>query len=168
MEVVLSRTDSDVHTLSGNTGASVRPGEKIAFLYRLITLRLFCCSLSESRLLQRCSWLGARLARGAMRRTVWAPTTHRRASQIRKVRTKLQRLTDLQLYHTASHLLASHDLEALLDEGMADEEVADLENAEVICKRFLALDFSNDREEFKDVIGIKTAIAEVLGRVSVS
>ncbi|KAF9476534.1 hypothetical protein BDN70DRAFT_863087 [Pholiota conissans] len=62
-----------------------------------------------------------------------------------------------------SQLLSSHQLGRLLDEGMTDAERVDLEEAEAVCRRFLAWDL---KEEGEDICEgeVKKKLAVVLGR----
>ncbi|KAG6814232.1 hypothetical protein H0H92_015347 [Tricholoma furcatifolium] len=61
-----------------------------------------------------------------------------------------------------SHLLSTHELRRLLDESMTDEERIDLQDAEAVCRRFLAWDLDS-REQEADA---KTMLARCLGRES--
>ncbi|PCH37347.1 hypothetical protein WOLCODRAFT_167438 [Wolfiporia cocos MD-104 SS10] len=62
-----------------------------------------------------------------------------------------------------SKLLSTHELGQLLDEEMREDERKDLEDAEDVCRRFLAWDLTGDRDNGRreDVRGV---LAEVLGR----
>ena len=62
----------------------------------------------------------------------------------------------------SSHLLSMHELGALLDEEMTAEERVDLEDAEEVCRRFLAWDLEASRGDA--TVNVKDKLAEVLGR----
>lgn len=62
-----------------------------------------------------------------------------------------------------SELLARHELNQLLDEAMSDAERRELEEAEEICRRFLAWDILKDRCDGQDA-SVRNELAEVLGR----
>lgn len=61
-----------------------------------------------------------------------------------------------------SHLLSTHDLGQLLDEGMSEAERLELEEAEVICRRFLKWDLKAEADREDD--GVKAKLGHVLGR----
>ncbi|KAF7288536.1 DNA mismatch repair protein 5 [Mycena chlorophos] len=56
-----------------------------------------------------------------------------------------------------SRLLSAHELGKLLDEEMTEEERFDLEDAEAVCRRFLAWDLDEDADN------VKQRLADVLG-----
>lgn len=56
-----------------------------------------------------------------------------------------------------SELLSHHELGQLLDEDLTDAEQKDLEDAESVCRAFLAWDLLQDVTEVKD------RLARVLG-----
>ncbi|KAK7056881.1 hypothetical protein VNI00_002598 [Paramarasmius palmivorus] len=58
-----------------------------------------------------------------------------------------------------SEMLSNHEINRLLDEGMTEKEKEDLEEAEVICRRFLAWDIQGDDGE-----DVKRKLGEVLGK----
>lgn len=60
-----------------------------------------------------------------------------------------------------SKLLSTHELGQLLDEEMSEDERKDLEDAEDVCRRFLAWDLSRDDEKGRSV---RQVLADVLGR----
>ena len=64
-----------------------------------------------------------------------------------------------------SQLLETHNMTQLLDEEMTVDERQDLEDAEEICRRFLAWDIDSQLQEDPD--GLKTRLNEVLGRATV-
>ena len=70
--------------------------------------------------------------------------------------------TPLRKTVSCSHLLSIHELGVLLDEEMTDEEKADLEDAEEVCRRFLAWDLEASRGDVTGII--KEKFAQVLGR----
>ncbi|KAG6907883.1 hypothetical protein DXG01_007047 [Tephrocybe rancida] len=59
-----------------------------------------------------------------------------------------------------SHLLSTHELGRLLDEGMTEEERLDLQDAEAVCRRFLAWDLDAPDQD----ADAKTMLARCLGR----
>ncbi|GLB38388.1 putative ATPase domain of DNA mismatch repair MUTS family protein [Lyophyllum shimeji] len=61
-----------------------------------------------------------------------------------------------------SHLLSTHELCRLLDEKMTEKERLDLEDAEAVCRRFLAWDLDAEEQE----ADAKTMLAKSLGRVA--
>ncbi|KAH9941054.1 muts domain V-domain-containing protein [Amylocystis lapponica] len=61
-----------------------------------------------------------------------------------------------------SKLLVTHELGKLLDEEMDDDERRALEEAEEVCRRFLAWDLARDGERVQR--SVKEVLAEVLGR----
>ncbi|KAH9841446.1 DNA mismatch repair protein MutS [Rhodofomes roseus] len=66
-----------------------------------------------------------------------------------------------------SRLLATHELGQLLDEEMSDVERRDLEDAEEVCRRFLAWNFARDNDDDDDPDprqDVRRTLAEVLGR----
>ncbi|KAF8957258.1 hypothetical protein BDZ97DRAFT_2079293 [Flammula alnicola] len=71
------------------------------------------------------------------------------------------RIVDRAQY--VSRLLSSHQLSLLLDEGMTDVERSDLEDAEAVCRRFLAWDLKADEEDICEG-QVKVKLAAVLGR----
>jgi len=62
-----------------------------------------------------------------------------------------------------SQLLSRHELSQLLDEEMTEKEHQELEEAEVVCRRFLAWDLKADEESLADG-EVKRKLAAVLGR----
>ncbi|OJT13826.1 MutS protein -like protein [Trametes pubescens] len=63
----------------------------------------------------------------------------------------------------ASELLARHELCQLLDEAMSDSERHELEEAEEVCRKFLAWDLSGERDGERKP-SLRDELAEVLGR----
>lgn len=61
-----------------------------------------------------------------------------------------------------TQLLSTHSLGKLLDEDMTEAERADLEEAEAVCRRFLAWDFTERDPARKG--SVKERLAEVLGK----
>lgn len=63
----------------------------------------------------------------------------------------------------SSKLLSMHELGELLDEEMSEAERKELEEAEEVCRRFLAWNLAETgwKDEGKDV---RQMLAEVLGR----
>jgi hypothetical protein len=49
-----------------------------------------------------------------------------------------------------SVLMAHHELGQLLDEDLTDSEKTELEEAEAVCRTFVAWDLSNDVTDVKD------------------
>ncbi|CCM03560.1 uncharacterized protein FIBRA_05696 [Fibroporia radiculosa] len=62
-----------------------------------------------------------------------------------------------------SNLLSSHELGRLLDEDMTEDEQKDLENAEDVCRQFLAWDLTMDRDHYDGIGDVKRMLADVLG-----
>ncbi|TFK52577.1 hypothetical protein OE88DRAFT_1712112 [Heliocybe sulcata] len=62
-----------------------------------------------------------------------------------------------------SHLLSTHSLGKLLDEEMSEQERKDLEEAEAVCRRFLAWDFGEQGDGPRR--SVKERLAKVLGRI---
>ena len=60
-----------------------------------------------------------------------------------------------------SNLISAHDLTRLLDEEMTEKERLDLEDAEAVCRRFLAWDLDADQDE-----NVKEKLRKCLGRNS--
>ncbi|KAJ6605673.1 DNA mismatch repair protein MutS [Mycena sp. CBHHK59/15] len=58
-----------------------------------------------------------------------------------------------------SHLISRHELGHLLDEEMTDKEREDLEDAEIVCRKFLKWNLEGDGGE-----NVKGRLADVLGR----
>lgn len=58
-----------------------------------------------------------------------------------------------------SHLVTIHELGRLLDESMTEKERLDLEDAETVCRRFLAWDLNVTDQG----INVKTKLAACLG-----
>jgi DNA mismatch repair protein MSH5 len=69
---------------------------------------------------------------------------------------KMQRF---MIWLHSSELISIHELARLLDEEMTDQEQADLEDAEGICRRFLAWDLDADQED-----DVRTKLGSCLGR----
>ncbi|KAF7798450.1 hypothetical protein EIP86_009671 [Pleurotus ostreatoroseus] len=67
-----------------------------------------------------------------------------------------------RIVRRADHLLSMHELGTLLDEEMTAEERVDLEDAEEVCRRFLAWDLEASRGGAKG--DVKDALGQVLGR----
>lgn len=64
-----------------------------------------------------------------------------------------------------STLLANHDVTRLLDECMTPAQKVELDEAEAVCRRFMAwnlMDFDVDANAARG--GVKAKLAEVLGR----
>ncbi|SJL07430.1 uncharacterized protein ARMOST_10779 [Armillaria ostoyae] len=59
--------------------------------------------------------------------------------------------------HHFSEMISNHELGRLLDEEMTEEERKDLEDAEAVCRRFLAWDLENEHGN------VKMRLAEILG-----
>ncbi|KAF8194135.1 hypothetical protein BJ912DRAFT_924219 [Pholiota molesta] len=64
-----------------------------------------------------------------------------------------------------SQLLSSHQLGRLLDEGMTETERVDLEDAEAICRRFLAWDLKAEEEDICEG-EVKRKLGVILGRTN--
>ncbi|KAF4617915.1 hypothetical protein D9613_005905 [Agrocybe pediades] len=64
-----------------------------------------------------------------------------------------------------TNLLSTHKLNLLLDEGMTEAERLELEDAEAVCRRFLAWDLKADAEQELGEGYVKRKLGEVLGRV---
>jgi DNA mismatch repair protein MSH5 len=62
------------------------------------------------------------------------------------------------------HLLSTHELGQLLDEDMSEAERLELEEAEVVCRRFLAWDLKAEAEMEDNKVNMK--LGHVLGRAS--
>ena len=62
----------------------------------------------------------------------------------------------------ASQLLSRHELGRLLDEEMTEKERQELEEAEAVCRRFLAWDLKADEENIEDG-KVQRKLAAVLG-----
>ncbi|KLO15985.1 hypothetical protein SCHPADRAFT_238288 [Schizopora paradoxa] len=76
-------------------------------------------------------------------------------------------LSIVQRAQYVSSLLANHDVTRLLDESMTTEQVKELEDAEAMCRRFMAWnldDFDVDANAARG--GVKAKLAKVLGRGS--
>ncbi|THV00846.1 hypothetical protein K435DRAFT_750810 [Dendrothele bispora CBS 962.96] len=58
-----------------------------------------------------------------------------------------------------SQLISAHEIGQLLDEAMSKEDVRDLEDAEAVCRRFLAWNLQEEQED------VKTRLGKVLGKV---
>ncbi len=54
-------------------------------------------------------------------------------------------------------MISNHELGRLLDEEITEEERKDLEDAEAVCRRFLAWDLENEHGN------VKMRLAEILG-----
>ena len=108
-----------------------------------------------------------------VRRDIWHTPSCRSPGAVRQVRGRtrsrftshwLWRLTSISV---SSQLLATHELGQLLDEEMTDDERRDLEDAEEVCRRFLAWDLVRDDEANSDPDlrqDVKKRMAQVLGR----
>lgn len=59
-----------------------------------------------------------------------------------------------------SNLISIHELGRLLDEGMTERERLDLEDAEAVCRRFLAWDL----DAVDQGADVKAKLARCLGR----
>lgn len=73
----------------------------------------------------------------------------------------------LQAFMSSSQLLATHELGQILDEEMTDDERRDLEDAEEVCRRFLAWNLVHDDEGNSDPDlrrDVKKRLAQVLSR----
>jgi len=66
-----------------------------------------------------------------------------------------------------SYLLSSHQIGQLLDEGMSESERLDLEDAEAVCRRFLAWDLKADEDDICEG-QVKIKLDDVLGRDTLS
>lgn len=62
-----------------------------------------------------------------------------------------------------SELLVRHEVCQLLDEDMTDEERNELEEAEEVCRRFLAWDLTPGRDISRQS-SVREALTEILGR----
>ncbi|KAF8158095.1 hypothetical protein B0H34DRAFT_749503 [Crassisporium funariophilum] len=62
------------------------------------------------------------------------------------------------------HLLSTHELGRLLDEDMTDAERVDLEDAEVVCRRFLAWNLKEEEVGDGREGVVKAKLGDVLGR----
>lgn len=60
-----------------------------------------------------------------------------------------------------SEAISNHEIGTLLDEDMTDSERQDLEEAEVVCRRFLAWNLETEDD------GVKRRLGAVLGRAIV-
>jgi hypothetical protein len=57
---------------------------------------------------------------------------------------------EIRMFHPelhTSHLISTHDLGRLLDEEMSAQERLDLEDAEAVCRRFLAWDLDAPNQD---------------------
>ncbi|KAF8798995.1 hypothetical protein BYT27DRAFT_7177307 [Phlegmacium glaucopus] len=63
-----------------------------------------------------------------------------------------------------THVLSTHELGRLLDEGMSEAECLELEEAEVVCRRFLGWDLKAEAE--REDGRVKMKLGQVLGRDS--
>ncbi|KAI0688883.1 DNA mismatch repair protein MutS [Earliella scabrosa] len=72
-----------------------------------------------------------------------------------------RRITSRAQY--VSELLARHEVSKLLDEDMTDRERQELEEAEEVCRRFLAWDFTS-RSGRDNEPAVRDALAHILGR----
>lgn len=66
------------------------------------------------------------------------------------------------LFLFSSHLLSTHELGRLLDEDMTDKERLEFEEAEEVCRKFLAWDFDTAKDDSRG--NIKEILGKVLGR----
>ena len=66
----------------------------------------------------------------------------------------------------SSYLLSTHQIGQLLDEGMSESERLDLEDAEAVCRRFLAWDLKANEDDICEG-QVKIKLEGVLGRDSV-
>ena len=69
----------------------------------------------------------------------------------------------IKLTDPKSALFAAHELEKLLDEDMTKEEARELEEVEVIGRKFLAWDLSDEAVTDKSP---KEFVAEILGMMN--
>ncbi len=97
-----------------------------------------------------------------MRRDLRHTTQDCNASTIRKVCGSCYHLFSFYISHF-SELLSIHEHGRLLDEEMTEKELQDLEEAEEVCRRFLAWDLEVDKEHVGDG-GVKRKLAAVLGK----
>ncbi len=63
-------------------------------------------------------------------------------------------------YSISSELISKHEIVQLLDEEMTEEERGQLEEAEAVCRRFIAWDLQAEAEDPSD---IHRKLATVLG-----
>src|SRR5260221_2056498 len=100
-----------------------------------------------------------------MCRDVWSSGKTSQASPIREVGTSGLSCYDnvLTSLTWTSQLLSRHELSQLLDEEMTEKEHQELEEAEIVCRRFLAWDLKADEETLADG-EVKRKLAVVLGR----
>jgi DNA mismatch repair protein MSH5 len=70
----------------------------------------------------------------------------------------------IRVAHFFSHLIQSHEVGRLLDEAMSEDDIRELQEAEEVCRRFLAIDLIA-AERRKEVIasGVKDMLEGVLG-----
>jgi len=59
---------------------------------------------------------------------------------------------------TQSRLLSAHEVGQLLDEAMSDKDVLDLEDAETVCRKFLAWNLQDEQDN------VKMRLGRVLGK----
>ncbi|KAJ3525628.1 hypothetical protein NM688_g8376 [Phlebia brevispora] len=123
----------------------IRPGERITYLYRVgrgLGLNSHAAMCAEIF--------------GIPRRIV------KRAEYVRSVNPQSPWYVAAHSAALTSHLLTVHELGTLLDEEMTGEERVDLEDAEEVCRRFLAWDLDASRG---GALGaVKDKLGEVLGR----
>jgi DNA mismatch repair protein MSH5 len=65
--------------------------------------------------------------------------------------------------HYPSQLLSTHEIGQLLDEAMSEKEVHDLQDAEAVCRKFLAWDLQDEKEQHN----VKMRLANILGKTDV-
>ena len=64
--------------------------------------------------------------------------------------------------YVSSHLLSIHELGTLLDEEMSEDERLELEDAEDVCRRFLACDLEASRGGADGFV--KHLLVQILGK----
>ena len=138
------------------------PGEEITYLYRSsnITYKEFINLKPKSRVAAGLS-LESHAARCAERFGIPFRIVQR-AQYVRQAMWHTISADDLSY---CSQLILVHELEKLLDEDMTEDEKAELEDAETVCRRFLAWDLE-DREGLREC-DVKAKLAEVLGKGSI-
>lgn len=125
----------------------IGPGEKITYLYRLVN---FSSSVEMISTITFC--LFSRVAEGLSLDSHAAKCAELFGVPMRIVE-RAQRV---------SHLLSTHELGQLLDEGMSEAERLELEEAEVVCRRFLKWDLKAEADSEDD--GVKAKLGHILGR----
>jgi hypothetical protein len=116
-----------------------------------------------TRARQRCPRAGEGVARRALRADLRGPAPCRAPCTVHHVQAPSTRLsTSTDGAH--SRLLQAHEIGRLLDEAMPEADVRELQEAEDVCRRFLAVDLLTD-EGCADVLasGAREMLERVLG-----